>query len=118
MPPATFFQRLCEAQVFILIDKEIPEGGVWTEDIALLVLNSQSGIPVVAVFTAPERSVAWLAQAPAFKHGLQTDFRWLLQGIAAGVGVVLNPGSPVGVELPPSLITKLRASVEPAPPAH
>ena len=110
LPPAAFFQRLCDAQVFILIDKEIPENGVWTPDIALLVLNSQSGIPVVAMFTAPERSVAWLAQAPAFKFGLQIDFRWLLNGLAEGVGIVLNPGAAVGVELPSSIVQKLKAS--------
>ena len=107
--PAAFFQQLCDSQVFILIDKEIPEGGSWTPEIALLVLNSQSGFPVLAMFTAPERSLAWLQRAPAFQFGLQVDFRWLLQSIASGVGVVLNPGAVVGVELPPELVNKLKA---------
>lgn len=110
MLPAAFFEQLSGATVFILLDKAIPEGGSWTSDISLLVLNSQSGFPVIALFTAPERSIAWLAQAPAYPHGLQISFRWLLQGISAGVGLVLNPGSAVGVELPPGLVDKLRAS--------
>ena len=110
MLPAAFFEQLTGGTVFILLDKAIPEGGSWTSDTSLLVLNSQSGFPVIALFTAPERSIAWLAQAPAYPHGLQISFRWLLQGISAGVGLVLNPGSAVGVELPPSLVDKLRAS--------
>lgn len=108
--PAALFEQLNSATVFILLDQAIPEGGSWRSDTGLLVLNSQSGFPVIALFTAPERSIAWLAQAPAYPHGLQISFRWLLQGISAGVGLVLNPGAAVGVELPPSLVDKLRAS--------
>ncbi|NQD38121.1 SseB family protein [Permianibacter sp. IMCC34836] len=112
--PAAFFPLLCDSQVFILIDREIPEGGSWTPDISVLVLNSQSGIPVVAMFTAPERSVAWLQRAPAFKFGLQIDFRWLLNGIADGAGIVLNPGAAVGVELPANLVQKLKTQAQQA----
>lgn len=112
VPPSKLFDTLYTSQVFVLINKEIGPSGVWDNDIALLVLNSQSGIPVVAMFTSPERSKGWPERAQEFKYGLLVDFRWLLKGIAQEAGVVLNPGSAVGVELVPNIIQKLKEATE------
>jgi hypothetical protein len=111
--PSKLFDTLYASQVFVLINKDLNPSGAWDGDTALLVLNSQSGIPVVAIFTSSERSVGWLERAGAFQHGLLVDFRWLLKGIAEGVGIVLNPGSSVGVELAPNIVQKLKESTAP-----
>jgi hypothetical protein len=110
IPPSKLFESLYAAQVFVLIDKEIGVGGMWSNDISMLVLNSQSGTPMIAMFTSPERAMGWPERAPAFKFGLLTDFSWLLKGLATEAGVVINPGSAIGVELTASIVQQLRES--------
>ena len=116
--PSDLFAALHDAQVFVLVDRELGPGGTWTEDTSLLVLNSPSGAPVVAVFSAPERAKDWPERAPAFRWGLHVEFRWLLQGLSPQVGIVVNPDSEVGVELTTEILGKLRQTVAAGPAAH
>lgn len=104
-----FLNTLLSSQVFVLLDKEVAPNG-WDNSASPMVLSNHSGIPVLATFTSPERSDGWPAQLPQFSFGLLTDFRWLLRGVAPGVGVVVNPGLSVGLELAPERVAELRAS--------
>jgi hypothetical protein len=61
------------------------------------------------MFTAPERSTSWHKQLPRFEFGLLVQFQWLLRGIASNVGVVINPGHSVGLELAPEAVANLKA---------
>ena len=76
-----FLDTLMRAQVFVLIDKD-PGAEDWDNTATPLVLPNGSGLPVMAVFTAAERSEIWPARIPQFAHGLPTDFRTLAHGIA------------------------------------
>jgi hypothetical protein len=105
-----FLASLVEAKVFVLLDKDPGPSGKWDNTASPLVLNSQGGVPMLAVFTAPERSSGWPLRFPQYSFGLLTDFRWLLRGVASGVGLVINPGSVVGLEMPPSGIEQLRTT--------
>lgn len=107
-PSSAFFDELVQSQVFLLLDREIGEDGRWDPAINLCVLTNAQGRPVVAAFTAPERSTDWYAHLPQFKYGLLVTFAWLMQGLGPEVGVVVNPGLPVGVELGPEAIMDLR----------
>ncbi|KRG44863.1 hypothetical protein ARC78_03375 [Stenotrophomonas pictorum JCM 9942] len=106
--PADFLDSLLNEKVFVLLDKEIPEGGDWDETINPLVLTNDANEPMFAVFSAPERAVVWSEQVPAFENALHLDFRWLLGGIADGVGIVLNPGFDVGMEMVPDAVAQLK----------
>lgn len=109
--PTAFFDELLKSQVFVLLDREIgPEGG-WDPSINLCILTNASGLPVAAVFTAPDRSAPWHERLPQFQFGLLVSFTWLLRGLGPGVGVVVNPGLTVGVELSPEAIANLRQQV-------
>ena len=106
--PEDFFNELLQSQVFVLLDKEIGPEGRWDSSISLCVLTNAAGNPVVAAFTAPERSSPWHERLPQFQYGLLVTSTWLLNGLGPGVGVVLNPGHPVGVELAPEAIDRLK----------
>lgn len=110
-PVAAFLDALLAAQVFVLLDSDPGRDGDWNESTSPLVLNSHKGFPVLAIFTAPERAIAMTSQFPAFSHGLLIDFSWLLQRISAGAGLVINPGTLVGMEMPPSGVRQLQDDV-------
>lgn len=104
-----FLKMLLASQVFILLDKEIGPG-CWDNSASPMILSNLASGRVLATFTSPERSKGWPDQLPRFKFGLLTDFRWLVKGIAPGVGVVVNPGLPVGLELSPERVSELKAA--------
>ncbi len=110
-PAADFLGALSSAQVLVLLDKDPGPEGNWEASALPLVLNSSQGGPVVAIFTAPERAIAMTSQFPAFCHGLQIDCSWMLQRISAGVGLVVNPGTLMGMEIPPSVVAQLQAGL-------
>lgn len=103
-----FLDWMLGQKIFVLLDKEIPEGGQWDDSITPLVLTNELDEPMFAVFSATERALVWSEQAPVFENALHLDFRWLLGGIADGVGIVLNPGFDVGMELTPDSVTQLK----------
>ena len=107
-PAADFFSVLLDSQVFVLLDKDIGPDGQWDPSINLCLLTNAAGAPVLAAFSAPERSAPWYPHLPQFQFGLLVSFVWLMQGLGPDAGVVLNPGHGVGVELAPEAIARLR----------
>jgi hypothetical protein len=105
---SAFLDTLLESPVFVLLDKDPGPSGSWDASTSLLVLNNAAGLPLVAMFTAPAHSVAWHKRFPRFEFGMLVEFRFLLQGIGDGVGIVLNPGLEVGAELKPDAIADLQ----------
>ena len=101
-----FFARLLGSQVALLLDKEVPEFG-WDNSISPLVLLSPRGGNVLAVFTGLDRATPMAQKSNSHKYALLVDFRWVLKGIGPGVGVVVNPGWPVGVEIDPARVAEL-----------
>lgn len=112
VPASTLFAALFAATVFTLLNEEPGADGTLSDTASLLVLNSEAQEPLVGLFTAAERAAGWPERAPAYRYGLLVEFRWLLPRLADGVGIVLNPGAAVAVELPPELVGKLRASLD------
>lgn len=103
-----FFARLLASQVALLLDKEVPESG-WDVGISPLVLVSpRGGNNVLAVFTSVERATPMSQNSSTHKHALLVDFRWVLKGTTPGLGLVVNPGWPVGVEIEPARVVELK----------
>lgn len=102
-----FLEFLLASQVFVLLDREIPE-----DDPRLtsnpLVLTSPRGYLVVALFTSPDRATPFLDLAPTFSYGLLVNARWLLTVLEPAVGIALNPGWSVGLEIPPDGFKSLK----------
>jgi hypothetical protein len=102
-----FFARLLTSQVALLLDKEVPESG-WDNSISPMVLASPRGGNVLAAFTGVDRATPMSQRSNSHKYALLVDFRWVLRGVAPGVGIVVNPGWPVGVEIEPSRVAELK----------
>jgi len=120
MEVTAFMHHLLASPVFVLIDKDLDAQGRWDDAATPLILGSSSGNSVLVIFTSPERSGGWPERHPQFRFGLFVDFRWLLEGVADGVGIIINPGSAVGLEVPPSGVDQLKldARMTPAIPAR
>lgn len=114
-PVAAFMDALLRAKVFVLLDQDPGPEGNWHESASPLVLNNHQGAPVLAIFTAPERAIAMASQFPAFAYGLLIDFAWLLQRINAGAGLVVNPGTLIGMEMPPAAVQRLQQELQAVP---
>lgn len=106
-----FVAALVDSQVFVLLDGEVPDSGDLTGVQPLQIADAQ-GHNVLAVFTSPERSSAIVARLPDFKFGLLVAFRWLLQTGPSNTGLVINPGSSVGLELPASGLARIKRDFE------
>ena len=79
-PASDFFDELLGSQVFVLLDKDLGPDGQWDPSINLCVLTNAAGKPVLAAFTAPERSAQWYQHLPQFQHphAFQHFWQWWL----------------------------------------
>jgi hypothetical protein len=102
-----FFGHLLTSQVAVLLDKEVPESG-WDNSISPLVLASPRGGNVLAAFTGVDRATPMSQRSNSHKYALLVDFRWVLKGVSPGVGIVVNPGWTVGVEIEPVRVAELK----------
>lgn len=109
MPVTAFVQTLQASKVFVLVDRDTGPSEVWDHSAAPMLLTNAARTPFLALFTAPERATVWSKRQTAFGHGLSTDFARLLQGMAPGLGIVINPGLPAGFEMQPATVAQLRA---------
>lgn len=103
--------RLQDAQVFLLLDRDPGPEEARDESAQPLTLNNARGQPVLALFSAPERSISMTLAYPQFAFGVWVEFRWLLRLVRPGVGLVLNPGAVAGFEMPAEGVTALQAEL-------
>ena len=103
-----FLDGLLAEQVFVLLDKPVGAGAEWDASINPLVLTSEADEPMFAIFSAVERAEQWANELPQFDNALQVDMRWLLTAMSDGVGIVLNPGFDIGMEMIPDAVAQLK----------
>jgi len=96
-------QTLLASKVVMMLDRAVPESG-WDNSASPLVLNSTTGTPLFAIFTSIERA----KPSGSHQYALLVDFKWILRGIAPGVGLVVNAGLSVGLEMPPEGVAELK----------
>ncbi len=109
IPGEEFLQELLGAQVFMPVEEKYEIAGLQSSDKAQpLVLEDESGMQVVVLFTSPERAKPFLEDYPKFKGGLLTEFTWIAERIGSGVGITLNPGSETGLEMAPEMLQQLK----------
>lgn len=100
-----FLDALLNTEVFILLDKD-PKSDAG-EDALPLLLNNVHKKPVLAVFTAAERSIAMALEFPIFCFALPVPVRKLLPTMQPGVGLVINPGTTMGLEMPAESVARM-----------
>lgn len=109
-----FMQQLVEAQVFMPVKDDQTAGGIQRSTRAQpLVVADPSGLSVLVLFTSPERAKGFLQDYPEFRGGLLTEFKWILERMEPGFGIVINPGEDLGMDLEPDLVQELARSLRP-----
>lgn len=109
-----FMHRLLASQVFMPVHDGLNIGGLQASERARpLSLESEDGIPVLVLFTNPERARPFLQDYPGYTGGILEQFTWVLEKMGGGYAIALNPGWDVGLELDPDTVNHLVAATAP-----
>jgi hypothetical protein len=109
----TDFQRqLSVTEIFMPIQDNSTSGIQRSTSAQPLVVEDESGIPVMLLFTSPERAKPVVREFPGFGGGLLTEFKWILEKMEAGMGISLNPGWEIGYDIEPETVTRLQADAK------
>lgn len=105
-----FIELLMQSEVGVMLDKPVREDGSWDPEAAPMVLNRPGGFPALAIFTSRDRAIAAGIHTNTFQNGAGLPFRALLRGVQPALGLVVNPGSPVGFDMKPEDVAELKAA--------
>lgn len=104
----SFMEALLGSQVFMPVrDQDGIKGFQRSTRAVPLTLQSEEGIEVLILFTSPERARDFLRDFPGYQGGLLAEFTWVLERVGSGVGITLNPGWEVGLDLEPEMVQQL-----------
>lgn len=109
---AEFLQALGNAEIFMPIQDESKSGIQLNTSAKPLVVEDESGIPVMLLFTTPERAKPVVQEFPGFGGGLLTEFKWVLEKMTGTAGISLNPGWEIGYDIEPETVEKLRNALK------
>jgi hypothetical protein len=103
-----FLKDMLDMQVFMpILDKHQIAGFQQSKQAVPLTLKDDDGVEMVILFTSPERAKKFVKEYPGYEGGLLEDFRWVIEKIGGGYGVVLNPTFDVGLELEANILEQL-----------
>jgi hypothetical protein len=102
-------QTLMGSQVFMPVqDEKAPVLNVQRSTRAQpLVLSAEEDTPILVLFSSPERAKPFLVDYPGFTGGILESFKWVLQNMGSGYGIMLNPDSEVGFDMEPETVQDL-----------
>lgn len=105
-----FMRELMTQQVFIPVQDE-PDSGIKgfqrSTKATPLVVEDDDGTKILIMFTSPERARNFLAEFPGFSGGLLVEFSWILERVAAGFAISVNPGLDTGIDIEPQIVTEM-----------
>lgn len=109
MSPEIFLKELLDLNLFLPVeeDKHQIAGFQNSTSAVPLTVEDEDGKTIVVLFTSPERSKEFIKDYPGFGGGLLADFKWIIEKIGTGVGVIINPGFEVGLELEADALEQL-----------
>lgn len=112
MHESDFLRDLSVTEIFMPIQDNSIQGIQRSTSAKPLVVEDESGIPVMLLFTSPERAKPVVREFPGFGGGLLTEFKWILEKMEAGMGISLNPGWEIGYDIEPETVKRLQAVVQ------
>ncbi|MCX7898252.1 MAG: SseB family protein [Rhodocyclaceae bacterium] len=110
LSPEEFMQALLDEQVFIPVRDEKDYGivGFQRSTQAMpLVVEEEDGRKTLILFTSPERAKDFLAHVPGYSGGLLADFSWIVERMAPGFAISVNPGEEFGMDIEPEHVTQM-----------
>jgi hypothetical protein len=109
LPESEFMQYLLEAQVFMPVRDSIGiEGFTGSSKAIPLTIKTEDEVEVLILFTSPERAKTFLQDYPGYDGGLLVEFKWVLEKTGSGVGISINPDWPVGIDMEPEMVQRLK----------
>ncbi|MCU7800476.1 MAG: SseB family protein [gamma proteobacterium symbiont of Lucinoma myriamae] len=103
-----FLKEMLDMQVFMpIMDKHSIGGFQESKEATPLSVKDEDGTEMVILFTSPERAKVFVKDYPGFDGGLLEDFKWVIEKIGGGYGVILNPGFEVGLELEANMLEQM-----------
>ena len=109
LPESEFMQYLQEAQVFMPVRDSIGIEGFTSSSKAIpLTIKTEDEVEVLILFTSPERAKTFLQDYPGYDGGLLVEFKWVLEKTGSGVGISINPDWPVGIDMEPEMVQRLK----------
>lgn len=103
-----FLKNMLDMQVFMpILDKHSIGGFQESKQATPLSVKDDDGIEMVILFTSPERAKEFVKDYPGYDGGLLEDFKWVIEKIGGGYGVILNPGFEIGLELEANMLEQL-----------
>ncbi len=108
----TFMQQLLSSELFMPIRDEHKIAGLQISKVAEpLTIEGEEGYKILILFTAPERGKAFLQNYPGYEGGLLAEAQWILERVGSGIALSINPGLELGLDLEPSVVEQLVATV-------
>ena len=89
------------------------EGRITSDDLLKTLLNSQVFMPVqdekapVLNVQRSTRVRPFLDNYPGFAGGILESFKWVLENMGSGYGIMLNPDSELGFDMEPETVQGL-----------
>lgn len=105
-----FMRELMKEQIFIPIkdDRDTGiQGFQLTTKATPLVIQDDEGMNILVLFTSPDRAQDFLTQIPGYSGGLLADFSWIVERMAAGFAISVNPGLDAGMDIEPEIVTQM-----------
>jgi len=110
LPSEDFMRELLTEQIFIPV-KDEKDSGIKgfqrTTKATPLVIQDDDGLNILVLFTSPERARGFLAEFPGYSGGLLADFSWIVERMAPGFAISVNPGMEVGMDIEPHIVTEM-----------
>jgi hypothetical protein len=104
-----FMTYLMDAQVFMPVKDSIGIEGFTASDKAVpMTLKTEDNVEVLILFSSPDRSKEFMQDFPGYDGGLLAEFKWVLERVGGGVGISINPGWPVGMDLEAEMVQQLK----------
>lgn len=72
-----------------------------------LSVQAEDGTDALILFTSPERAKSFVQDFLGYEAGLLAEFKWILERMGVGCGIVINPGWAVGLDMEPNMVKGL-----------
>ena len=105
----SFMLTLLDEQLFMPVEDEKNEieGFQKSTHAKPLTLETEDGNTVLILFTSPDRAKPFVADIPGYNGGLLAEVSWILQRVGSGIGISINPGHEIGLDLEEDMVGQL-----------
>lgn len=103
IPEDQFFNHLMDCQVFLPVKNTNECDPNKVEPLTI----QANELRAYAVFSGPARAKEVIEHFPGFENGMLVDFSWVVEQAMPDLGLCLNPGLDVGIDMTPDMLNHL-----------